>query len=54
MLAHLNGQKWNAQHFAKGLDVSPTTINRYIDYLEGAYMIRKLPPYFGNVKKDAG
>lgn len=51
MLAHLNGQKWNAQHFAKGLDVSPTTINRYIDYLEGAYMIRKLPPYFGNTRK---
>ncbi len=51
MLAHVNGQKWNAQHFAKGLDVSPTTINRYIDYLEGAYMIRKLPPYFGNVRK---
>ncbi|MEX0595566.1 MAG: DUF4143 domain-containing protein, partial [Candidatus Paceibacterota bacterium] len=51
MLAHVNGQKWNAQHFSKGLDVSPTTINRYIDYLEGAYMIRKLNPYYGNVKK---
>ncbi len=51
MLAHVNGQKWNAQLFAKGLDVSPTTINRYIDYLEGAYMIRKLTPYHGNIRK---
>ena len=51
MLAHFHGSVWNAQSFAKGLDVSPTTINRYIDYLEGAFMLRKLPPYFNNIKK---
>ncbi len=51
MLAHFHGGVWNAQSFAKGLDVSPTTVNRYLDYLEGAFMLRKLPAYFTNAKK---
>ncbi len=51
MLGHFHGSTWNAQSFAKGLDVSPTTINRYIDYLEGAFMLRKLPAYSSNAKK---
>lgn len=51
MLAHFHGGVWNALSFAKGLDVSPTTVNKYIDYLEGAFMLRRLPPYFTNAKK---
>jgi len=51
MLGHFQGSVWNAHSFAKGLDVSPTTVNRYIDYLEGAFMLRKLPPYYTNIKK---
>ena len=51
MLAHNHGQMLNSQSLAKGLDVSPTTVNRYIDFLEGAFMIRKLPAYFTNAKK---
>mgnify|MGYP000051507050 CR=1 FL=1 len=51
MLAHHHGQPWNAHSFAKGLDISPTTVNKYVDFLEGAFMIRKLPAYFTNAKK---
>lgn len=51
MLAHFHGGVWNAQSFAKGLDVSPTTVNRYLDYLEGAFMLRRLPAFFNNAKK---
>ncbi len=51
MLAHHHGGVWNALSFAKGLDVSPTTVNRYLDHLEGAFMVRKLSPYFVNTKK---
>lgn len=51
MLAHSNGQVWNANNFSKGLDVSPTTINRYVESLEGAFMVRRLPAYFINAKK---
>lgn len=51
MLAHQHGGLWNAQSFAKGLDVSSTTINRYVDYLQGAFMIRKLQPFYINSRK---
>jgi predicted AAA+ superfamily ATPase len=51
MLAHHHTGLWNANSFSKGLDVSPTTVNRYIDYLEGAFIVRKLSPYFHNTKK---
>jgi predicted AAA+ superfamily ATPase len=51
MLAHNHGQMLNSQSLAKGLDVSPTTVNRYIDFLEGAFMVRKLPAYFTIAKK---
>lgn len=51
MLGHFNGSVWNANSFGKGLNVSPTTINRYLDYLEGAFVMRKLPAYFSNTKK---
>ncbi len=51
MLAHHHGGIWNAHSFAKGLGVSPTTINKYIDYLAGAFMIRILPSFHFNGKK---
>jgi uncharacterized protein len=51
MLAHHHGGVWNAHSFSKGLDVSPTTINKYIYYLEGAFMIRTLPSFHYNSKK---
>jgi len=51
MLAHHHAQIWNAQSFAKGLDVSPTTVNRYLDYLSGAFVVRKLPAFHYNSKK---
>jgi uncharacterized protein len=51
MLAHHHGGIWNAHSFSKGLGVSPTTINKYLDYLEGAFMIRILPSFHFNSKK---
>ncbi len=51
MLAHYHGGIWNAQSFSKGLDVSSVTVNRYLDYLQGAFMVRKLLPYYHNTSK---
>lgn len=51
MLAHNHAQVLNIQSIAKGLDISPTTVNKYIDYLEGAFMVRRLPAYYTNAKK---
>ncbi len=51
MLAHCNGAIWNASQLASSLGVSYHTVNRYVDILEQTFLIRKLPPYFANVKK---
>ncbi len=51
MIAHYHAQILNVEALSKSLDVSHTTIGRYLDYLEASYMIRRLSPYFTNVKK---
>jgi len=51
MIAHYHGQVWNAAHLARSLGASENTARRYLDILAGAYMIRILPPWFGNIRK---
>jgi len=51
MLAHLHGQLLNMASLATALSVDAHTIRSYIDLLEGAYMIRRLPPCHANIKK---
>ncbi len=51
MVAHMHGQLWNAQTLARSLDLSPTTVNRYVDLLSGAFMLRRLNPFFTNARK---
>lgn len=51
MLAVAHGQTWNASRLAQSLGISYHTVNEYADYLEGAFLIRRLPPYAENVGK---
>jgi predicted AAA+ superfamily ATPase len=51
MLAHVNGNVWNAELFARSLGVSAPTVLRYLSFLEGGYIARRLPPWFVNGKK---
>lgn len=51
MLAHSNGNIWNAEVFARSLGVSAPTVLRYLTLLEGGYITRRLPPWFVNAKK---
>ncbi len=51
MLAHVNGGLWNASQLAASLGVSYHTVDRYVDILEQAFLVRKLSPYFANVGK---
>jgi predicted AAA+ superfamily ATPase len=51
MLAHVNGNIWNAETFARSLGVSAPTIVRYLTLLEGGYLVRRLSPWFINAKK---
>jgi len=51
MLAALHGQSWNASQVGQSLGLSYQTINSYLDYLVGAFLIRRLQPYRANIKK---
>ncbi len=51
MLAHTHGQLLNKTNYAKSLEVSIPTISNYIHYLENAFIIRSLQPFFINLKK---
>ena len=44
MIAIAHGQQWNASSIGKSMALSYHTINRYMDYLEGAFLVRRLPP----------
>jgi len=51
MLAVLHGQLLNASRLGQSLDISYKTVQSYLDYLEGAFLIRQLQPYHSNLKK---
>jgi hypothetical protein len=51
MLAHINGSVWNAEMMARSLGISAPTINRYIDFLEGAFLVHRLPAFYINTRK---
>lgn len=51
MLAHVHGGIVNESELAGSLGISAPTVGRYIDLLEGLFLIRRLPPYFANVGK---
>ncbi|MBV6654710.1 MAG: ATP-binding protein, partial [Mameliella sp.] len=51
MLAHTNGQTVNLSKLGSSLGVSNTTVRKYIDLLEGTFMLIQLPPYEQNTKK---
>ncbi len=51
MLATLHGQALNASQIGKSLGIDHKTVQLYIDFLEGAFLTRNLPPYYANIKK---
>ncbi|MEJ2083781.1 MAG: DUF4143 domain-containing protein, partial [Acidobacteriota bacterium] len=51
MLAAVHGEAWNASQLGQSLGLDYKTVNSYVDYLEGAFLIRRLPPYRANIRK---
>lgn len=51
MMAHLNGDLLNATAIANSLGVTTPTIIRYIDFLEEAFLLKRLHPFSWNMKK---
>lgn len=51
MLAHINGSVWNAEMISRSLGITAPTVNRYVDFLEGAFLVHRLPAFYVNTKK---
>ena len=42
---------WNASRIGQSLGLSYQTVNSYLDYLIGAFLVRRLPPFHANLGK---
>lgn len=51
MLAVAHGQAWNASALGQSLGLSYHSVNGYLDFLEGAFLVRRLAPWSGNLRK---
>jgi predicted AAA+ superfamily ATPase len=51
MLAAVHGQIWNASRIGQSLGLSYHTVNSYLDYLDGAFLTRRIEPYHANIGK---
>lgn len=51
MLGAVHGQTLNASQLGKSLGLTYNTVRTYIDFLVGAFLLRELPVFAGNVKK---
>ena len=51
MLAAWHGQTWNASQIGQSMGLDSKTVSSYLDYLVGAFLIRRLQPYQANIRK---
>lgn len=51
MLGGVHGGILNANALASALDISAPTVRKYIYYLENAFMVNCLPPFYININK---
>lgn len=51
MLSHYHGQVLNFSELARAFGISDMTVRKYIEILEGTFMIRTLQPWYANIGK---
>jgi predicted AAA+ superfamily ATPase len=51
MVAAEQGAILNLSKLGQSLGLSHHTVNSYLDYLEGAFLVRRLPPFTANLRK---
>ncbi len=51
MVAASHGNVWNASEISRSLGLNYHTVNTYLGFLEGAFLVRRLPAYSGNLRK---
>ncbi|MFB3892537.1 MAG: ATP-binding protein [Phycisphaerae bacterium] len=52
MVAHCHAQTWNSARIGESMGIDHKTVRHYLDILCDTFMLRQLPPYFANVKKQ--
>jgi uncharacterized protein len=48
MLVHLNSSIENLESLGRSLGITGTSVKKYLDYMQGAYLIRRLSPWYQN------
>ncbi|MGB9687020.1 MAG: ATP-binding protein [Rectinema subterraneum] len=51
MIAHYHAQVWNSSVLARSLGISDKTVTRYLEILEGTFLVRRIPPWYENLGK---
>jgi uncharacterized protein len=51
MIGNNQGNIWNAETYARAIGISAPTVVRYLDFLEAAYLVRRLHPFSININK---
>lgn len=51
MIAAVHGQNWNASQIGSSMGLNYQTINSYLEYIQGCFMVRLLEPYAVNISK---
>ncbi len=51
MIGHMQGQILSYTQLSNSLGINVTTVKRYMDFFEDAFIIRRLEPFHANVKK---
>ena len=51
MLSHYHAQIWNGSELGRAFGVSHQSVRRYLEALEGTYMVRALRPWHASIKK---
>lgn len=51
MVAAIHGQNWNASQIGSSLGLNYQTINSYLEYIQGSFIVRLLEPYAANISK---
>jgi len=51
MISHYHGQIFNFSEFAQVFEISDTTVRKYLEILEGVFLVRLLKPFYTNIKK---
>ncbi|MBX9851366.1 MAG: ATP-binding protein [Cytophagaceae bacterium] len=51
MIAHMNSGIENAENLGRSLGITGATVKKYLDFLQGAYLINRLPAWYVNSKK---